>query len=136
MLDTTLDARGSTAERPLPTPPRERSPLEWVGLCLGSWGALYCFYFAFLLGPALKLRLSDSGTTLPLLTEAALTSWVPGALGLAITALAAFGAWGGSPPQRRRRLLFATLLLAAGGYAFCVYAMYAPIFAVAEGLKG
>ena len=109
--------------------------LDWIGAVVASSGVLFCLQFP-MAAPAFKKMFAEFGGPLPVITQLGLTWWFPVTLGLIPLSVLFVALLRPNTTIGRRR----ALIVAAFGFSFvssgvCVFAMYAPIFAIAGAIK-
>jgi hypothetical protein len=114
---------------------QELTALDWIGAAVASLGSVFCLQFPFLAAPWFKKMFADLGGELPGITHLGLTLWFPLILGF-LPALAL--ALAGAPRATlgiRRALILGAFFMSILSSGVCLYAMYAPIFALAGAIK-
>ncbi|MBX7098741.1 MAG: hypothetical protein K1X89_13620 [Myxococcaceae bacterium] len=109
--------------------------LDWMGALVAALGGLFCLQFPFFTAPSFKAMFADFGGQLPAITVLGLTPWFPllvGAIPLAVLTFALAGKLG---LGQRRAMIVGAFALSLGSGGLCVYAMYAPIVAIAGNIK-
>lgn len=100
-----------------------------------SLGVMFCFHVAFFIGPRFQKPLEDFGGEIPALTRLALMPWFPLLLGLIPSFMVVLAlAWKTSLGVRRA-LIAGALFLSLSASGLCLYALFSPLFAIAEALK-
>jgi hypothetical protein len=109
--------------------------LDWIGAVVASFGALFCFQFPFFSAPAFGKMFQDFGGALPAITQLGLTVWFPLLLGIVPASLLGLALAGPFSLAARRGLIVGAFLLSIVVGGVCLYAMYAPIWALAGAIK-
>ena len=108
--------------------------LDWIGAVVAGLGVLFLFQFPLMSAHFAKM-FADFGGELPAVTRLGLTLWFPMILGAMplVWLVAALGPW--FRLGVRRALIVFAFVEGLASAAFCLYAMYAPIFALAAAIK-
>ncbi len=114
----------------------EFTVLDWIGaIVAGSFSlALLLFPIA---GQTFSSMFRDFGSSdqLPLLTQAAVSSWFPIALAAVALATLARGIRATIPLRRRRKWVVCAFLLGGFGFGLCLVGAYLPIFSLAGAVR-
>ena len=113
----------------------ELTSLDQIGASVAVFAILFCLQFPFWYGPRFAVMFRDFGSSaLPLLTGLVLTRWFPLLLSLPPAALLLLSR---RPAKLRRRrvLITSAFCLACAAGAFCLVAVYLPIFELAGNVR-
>ena len=116
-------------------PLKELTALDWIAVIVVCMGALFCFQFPFLAAPQFAKMFADSGGTLPDITQLGMTTWFPLMLGLNPASVVFHALSGKHTLTKRRLFIVGAFVMSAGATSVLLYAMYAPIFALAGNIQ-
>lgn len=109
---------------------------DWVAVVLTGLCVLFCFQWAFFMGPAFAKMFADFGSTPPALTELSLTVWFPLMLGLNPASVAFYAvSQRGAGLQRRRFFLVVSFVMGLAAAGLLLVGAYLPIFTLAGSVK-
>ena len=111
------------------------SALDWIAVLGVCAGALFCFLFPFVIAPQFAKMFKDFGGELPDITQLGLTIWFPLMLGLNPASIVFHALSGKHTLFKRRMLIVAAFVMALAAIGVLLFAMYAPIFAIAGNIK-
>jgi len=113
----------------------EFTVLDWLGFGVAALAEVFNVAFPFAIAPSFGKMFADFGSTLPALTQAAMSVWFPLALATIAFVPFALSLDGSRPIGVRRALVLGGAALGGGSAALLLIAMYAPIFRLAENIK-
>jgi hypothetical protein len=123
------------------TAPASFTALDWIAVGLVALLSLALLAFPFVVAPPLaamysNLVASDSGAKLPAVTRVALSPWAGPAMSLLVIAPAIVAAARPSSTLgARRAVVVGAFFLGALALVAMIYAMYAPIWDLADKIK-
>ena len=114
---------------------RDFTVVDWVFLGLVALPELFALVFPVLVAPVYARIFADFGSSLPLLTQLVVTRWFGFVVGMPAFLPLALALDGRRGLGERRVLLLVGLVLALAGAGTLIWGVYAPMFAMAEGLR-
>jgi hypothetical protein len=113
------------------------SALDWIGVAVTVLGISWLAYFTLRVRTAFLQMFADFGTLaeLPAVTRLASSPYFAPAIALAPATLLVASVVGRRGLRVRRAFVVAAFLLVVAEIGFCLWAMYAPIFQVANAIK-
>ena len=122
--------------RPPDSPLSELTALDWIAVVVVCTAALFCFQFPFLTAPRFAKMFADFGDAkLPDITQLGMTIWFPMMVGLNPASVVFHAVSGRHTLARRRLLIVAAFGLSLAACGVLLYAMYAPVFAMAGSIQ-
>jgi hypothetical protein len=112
------------------------STLDWIGVALTALGLAWLGYFTVWVRTAFLQVFVDFGTTeLPFVTRLVSRPYFAPAIALVPAALLVASVARRGPIPVRRAFVVVAFLLVVAEIAFCLWAVYAPIFRLAGQIK-
>lgn len=117
------------------SPPADFTVLDWIGAAVASLTALGLFALP-LVGRAFAAMYRDlGGGSIPALTRLALSGWLPLVLGAVVAGGIGVGVFVVPSLGVRRAVIVGAFLFGLAAIAFCLVALYLPIFQLAGNVK-
>jgi hypothetical protein len=113
----------------------ELTILEWAFVLLVTFGVVFLMVFPFVLGDRFAKVFAELGGALPSASRLVLTRWFPPGLALVPAAMLVVGVASRPSAGVRRGLIAGAFVAVLVSTSFCLYGLYAPIFALAGAIK-